>query len=1402
MMFESSESPFSSRRFVPADRSLPQPDVPSPAFRASPCAIVLPGNRAVGFLRAGGGWHTHVREELMVTSREPTVSNLNALTNMPETLPGISAPDARFVRSAGQRSSNRRVGGPVATLALGVMAACSGGGGGPSGTGGATTAHPILERTEYGRLVDVYGLDGTSITLFRRDVLIGPSIQDQRATGEATPDSQIQYDFIGSDPDTLQPRLLLPRDTSSDAFKTLFETLDDSVREVSPMAFGEAGGSAFSVVPRNAAIRMTFTAPLGVGDDFFVERDSLGLVSGLRNTEAVQLLKIVGDPAQPNAFVPIPARVSVQGRTLVIDPVLLGSEGLQYQTSNNAAGLPESPNQSGANIRVAIALDGPLAIPGLREGPAALTGLNNSQRVAIIRDFRSGNANDTSAEITRGFVRDPLPLRIVGELSMYLERVDNVNTSTQEITVYKGGIVHEIDLGDVIRIVSATSGLVGFGEVVVDPEDDFGQPGVQHVRVRIRRINGLEAFDPRNLPGYPSAISDREPWLVANAPRAVCVAEFTAGGNVVNGVVTGDDPRYFLRFTPSPRPNLDGSIPASSEFVSPFAAAVVRFTKPVDMTTVKSADTFFFAMRDLVTTESIADFIASRPNADGGLGMEPAAFKIAKYRTPFLVGARVADEDGSQTALRLQPTSGFYLDDTMRNPPAGADYRYFLHLIANSPTEGGIRDLAGNALDLQGDTADRDNAVVIPFTIDTRMSGNLPFFDDNITVSLVRRYADRDEDENPSYYIASEVPAPGTSKAASVALEDIFGGFVYQDGKIVARPTTRSRVVADDNQQPVGIQGTLLAWCPERLTNNEPQTASNSATSLVNQGIQNPMNPYGCRLQMVWREVDLSLSRTDPFDFNLDIEQMYWAPYTGTILSFDEFDSTTLKLGHAEFRPVPCLGAFSALPSFPDSGLRTASFEKNFVWNPNPAGTGVESQPAAVVAYEGKSMPIDPSRVVYEPQGENRFLPLPTFQKPYFVYRDETLVEQGGNSGEGNDTANGTTGYGPYIVSPYANGLGRRWTDAVIGGAPTLRFTNGFWNDAPNVLLTSTSLETRTGGLLGNIALPMIAEFQTACDRPDQPLGAGYIAFGTNGWQVAVTVQSSSIPNFRVLSAGRGPLPTQPAPLCRAPGDSAWAIPSGGFTYPAGGGTPAGDNTLYWIMMDVLKRQSVITAGFVDLNNPHRVPEGFGDPRLGPFYLQNGQNTRPANVRPQFGYEFDPPPQAIAAGTSVVAQFRAASNVDPTPWYWDKWYRLAVSPAFGPQGGLSDAAAAVPGALWSAGERDDLKPTAANFALDPFKACDAHIRKWDNRPIPGTSTARDWWAYFYNRTVTSYVNEPNELTASTFTSKYNRPNEPFTQRDIRYVNWRFVTSNNTDAIPPVSPSIETFSLSYRFELIP
>ncbi len=1281
-----------------------------------------------------------------------------------------------------------------------AMAGCSGGSGGTVGSAGpgSTTATTQVDSVEFGRLADVYGIrttsEGQTVELVQKDVMIGRDIRDERISGTASEnktDSEVRYDFLSADPDTLQPRVFIPREIGSPAFQQLFDDLDNDVSLVTPMLFGQGGaGRPYTVVPRNSAIRLNFSRQLGVTDDFFVVRDADGRVTGLRNTEAVQLLQIAGDPSAPGNFVPLPVRIVVKAQSLILDPVLLGSEGLQYQTRNNAAGLPPSPDNVGANIRIALALEGALAVPGLRSD--LYSGLNNSGRNSIVRDFRSGNNGDSSPDLARGFVLDNEPPRLVGELPMYLERVDRINTGTMRVRVFKGGIAHEIDRGDVFRfLVDGASAPIGTTEVVTDPEGDLGQPDVQHVDVVVRFVPGLEAVDPSNRPDFPQDPQQLDAWLRANAPRALLVTEYQGGrvDSTTGAVVkAGDDPRYFGLFTPTPLPQFDGTPSQPNENISPFAGAVIRFTKPVDVLgSVKSADTFYFATRNLVDQDEIDQFIATRPwrvadatGAPAGIGMAPSSFNLAKFRTPHLIGSRVLDEDGSQTTLRLQPAQGFYLDSAMRQD---GPRPYYLHVIAGDE---GIRDLAGNPIDLQTNDPNRARGLVIPFTLDTRSAAGRPQFEDNLAVYIVRTNNDVDEDENPSLYLPEEVQGNGaTPNARATPLADVFGAFSRVDGRIEGRPTSRLRRIADDiNQSPVDPQSSILRWCPQQAA-GEQQIASNTATAPLGQGLQNPFNPYGCRLQTVWREIDLSLSRTDPFDFNLDIEQMYWAPFTGSPIEFDEFDKVSLRLGHSERRPEPCVGNFGALPTFPDSGL-VPTFEDNYVRNlrANTATAQVDTRPAPHNAFANtpSNLRIDGQQVVFEPNGRNRYLPLPTFKRPYFVYRDETMVEQGGTCGIGSDVNNTAISFLPWILSPWNHGIARRAVQD-NGATGPITFLNGFWHSGNNYFIrVDTTQDRSTEGLLGNVALPLLADFLVECDSSQLPAGNGYIAFGLTGWQTSIALQSSNTPNFRMYSAGRPPFPNL-NPICREPTASPTA--QGGYAPPpplgTGGTTIPGDNTFYWVMIDFLKRASVVTNGFIDLYNPHRVPNGFADSRLGPYFTNplNGTIAVPSGIRPRFLYEFDPPSTSLPGGTSVIAQFRAAGQVDSDPWYWREWAQ-----------GTGQS-------VYPAAFTAQLQTNATNFPLDPFKACDAHIRKFDDRQSGGV--ARNWWTYFYNRTVTTYVLDPNQLFDSTFLARFNGPNEGFTPTDVRYVNWRYLMSNNIDASPPVSPAIDTFTLSYRFQ---
>lgn len=1270
-----------------------------------------------------------------------------------------------------------------AALALG---ACSGGGGaGGTGGGGQNTGNAQLERVVFGRLVDVYGLrespEGKTVDLVQTDVLIGPDIQDERPPTSNKRDEEVLYDFISANPDNLQPRLLITREIGSTEFNDAFTNLGRRLKEVTPGLFGqEVSTRPFTVVPRNIAFELQFSQSLGIGDDFFVVRDAQGRVVGVRNTEAVQLLEIVGDPwdADPRGdFKVIPTRVVVRGSSLIVDPVLLGSEGAQYQVRNNASGMPESPDLVGANIRIAVALAGPLAIPGVSEvGNTAFVGTNNQAFRSIVRDFRSGNSRDNSADIARGFVRDAEPPRIVGEILMFLASVEDVDPSTQVVRLYKNERSHELDRGDVVRFIDPSTGDVfGTSEIVADPED-AGDPGMQIVRTLVRRVPGLDALDPRNLPGYPGSGPGLEAWLRANAPKVVLVAEFTAS-RISNEVLVKDEPVNFLAFSPSPLPLQNGDPSPPNQNISPFAEAIIRFTKPVDMATVRAFDSFFFATRDVLDDETIrTQFLEPR-------NLDPERFNKDKFITPHLVAARVIDEDGSQTSIRLQPTKGFFLNEEMRTIDEGQPFeskrfKYAMHLVGGS---NGVRDLAGNPIDFQSQNEIKD-FLVVEFSLDTRKDpNNRPLYADNLVVSIVRRYEDEDEDEQPSLYLPGEAaevdPNSGSPLAAppeAYPLQDIFGAVVYlAGGKLQARPTTRVTKVVDDlNQQPPPSQESLLRFCPDSL-GGEGTVASNSAGVRFGQPIQNPLNPYGSRLQTVWREIDMSLSRIDPFDFNLDVEQMYWAPFTNGVITYDEFDRVSLFLGHSEWRPEPCVGAFSALPELPDSGLKV-DFADNYAHN-KAIGTGAKTDnPAPHPAYVDQRLVIDAALAFTEPNGINRFLPLPEFEKPYFVWRDETVPLQGANSGRGSDVVNANNNMRPYIVSPFLGGVGRY----VTGTATALQFNLGRWYNVQNYQPGSTSrLDTFTGGLVGTIALPLLADFWTYCDDPDLPEGNGFIATGFNGWQIALSVQSSPQPNFRAYSGGFAGSGTR-NPICVSPSDAAWTRAAGGYT-PAGSrtGVPV-DNSVYWVMADFLKRQTVVTSGFVDVFNPHRMPArvlGEDDPRLGPYLVdQSGNSSLPPGTLPQYDWFFEPPLESLPGGTAIIPEFRAATVLDPDPFSYST-YRGLLN--------------------W---QRDGVPaPDETNFPLDPLKAGDAGIKKYDNRTVG--SAAREWWMHFYNRNVSEYTREVGNLSDDEWTSQFAGPNETFNARDVRYFNWRFIMRNNVDASPPISPQIESYAMTYRFE---
>lgn len=81
-------------------------------------------------------------------------------------------------------------------------------------------------------------------------------------------------------------------------------------------------------------------------------------------------------------------------------------------------------------------------------------------------------------------------------------------------------------------------------------------------------------------------------------------------------------------------------------------------------------------------------------------------------------------------------------------------------------------------------------------------------------------------------------------------------------------------------------------------------------------GIQSPLNPRGCRTQMVYRAADLQANGTPEV-----LTRVYWRVFDGLPVIPDSFASVTIRASHSHIVPNFLIGSFSALAQFPTSGL-------------------------------------------------------------------------------------------------------------------------------------------------------------------------------------------------------------------------------------------------------------------------------------------------------------------------------------------------------------------------------------------------------------------------------------------------------------------------------------------------
>ncbi len=1244
---------------------------------------------------------------------------------------------------------SRRGPRPRAAVALGLLlawaSACSDG----SGTPAALRAAPTLVDVEFGRLCDVYaeppGDPLGQPVLLARDVLVGPRVPPPGGpVQDASP-----FTWRSRDPLTLRQRLLIRRPAGSASAVELYERIDQDLP--SAVHLRDDLHATIPGVPRDAALRLRFDGAAPISLDELVTRDAEGRITGLVNRSAIQLLH---DPdADGEDQAPLHARILPRGSEVVIDPVVSPRDGDGWQIPAAPLGLPRGAGRSIHDLAIALRLEGPGALPrGVDQaGPVGRIGADPDGQTALLVPLRIATADESDGLLRGGVLADDSAPRLLAVQSTVLARAESAAGRPARAVVTlltTNATAPRAEVGDRLLVGGAGGIPVGDCEVLAVLGRD-----ADSVELEVQALAGLVDLDPRRLPGFPSDRETLRAWLVNRVAGHV---------ELLTVYDPTTDPAHAVLGTIDSRLPDDDQEPLRE--LSPFTGFVLRFSEPLDPDSVRPLDNFFVATRDLFDEQGLVDDLVT------ALGGDPARANLAKLRTPHLVASRAAALD--PTTWRIEPILGMYLDDAMRDafaadPDDARRFDSFVHVLRGI---GGITDPAGNPLTWQGD----DDRLVFRIGLDLRRDAQgFPLQPDNRVVHVVRRFDDIDEDPRPSPFLAEETPRTDGPPAAQ-PVADLFGAGLASGGRFEARATgRRSRYVDPWNQAPLPRTDGTVGPCPP-MFEGEGTTVQRSAAQLFGTPLGTPWNHSGTRQQVAYREIDLGLSLEDPNEFDLDVEAVFWA-FVGSdgLATADVFEQMTLQLGHSEFRPEPCLGSFSGLPVMPSSGLGPV-FADNYVADTDLV-SGTPQAPAPHQAFTPQRFTIDGLTTRAAPSGENvHYHPLPPFEEPLFTFRDQRLDVQGGNIGTGSDVLNPQRSAPDYLQSPFGGGLGARITatgDAVLPTWSTYRSFS---------LAQNVRLDGSTGGSLTAVALPLLVDWWVWPDGADEradwsggPIaecgqyrGPGDISGSVVGLAVSLSNTCDRTPNFRAFSGGWIGSDQRPSVAIR-PGDPQWDRAAGGYT-PTGSRTSSSmDNTVPWTRIDFLTRRSVVTAGLVDLFDPHR-REGSpltADPRLGP-YIDPTATRLPAGVRLRPTFELFGVRTPNEGAASV--EFRATGPVDPDPWR----FPVLEAPA-------------------------SLRPSRHNVVLDPRIAGDCALRKFDDRS--GGSGPRNHWTHPYHRNVTATTDSIHGLFDDAFLAPHRGSSDAFGPRDVRMLHWRFLFQNGWEDGYPVAPSIDGTALVYRLE---
>lgn len=1291
-------------------------------------------------------------------------------------------------------------------LVFAALAACDGSSKvGELGDGSKLT----LLQVELGRLVDVYSYQredvangdrrnraNRRIELVAKNVVINPNIESQSLfspSGEVVPNAD--YEYLPFDKTVGHEELLILWDDrptwstgpSSEvaSFNSALQRAQLGLLSLAPSYRGQNTQThPIPIVPRNAAIRMRFSAKILVDATFFET-----------NPTAIQLLEFKGDPAvvQPvDAFRILPYRVVTQNNDVILDTTILGGEG---PAGSSTRGLPASADNVTANIRLAIPARGVVS-PSFyvkEDAVPPLNGVDSAARSSVIRDFRSGNLADGVS----GRLSEPESPMIVAPLAMGITEIDSAN-SIVTLTKRAQLVPIRARYPFVDGPLDGTSGLplgplaapifptLPAGDILVQfIQVLMPNGGYETVKLRAEILQNMEvgtiAGDPRlglalNPPPGDSEQGERIPVV------RVRLATLQAGRDSLGREVSfqsstlpeGQDctvrARYYedvpfgagsfavtdrawrYRFTRIDPQPAAAAVPNS--LVQPNASVSIEFTKPMDLDQVDNTSNL------LLTNTTVA--------------AEPFEQQIGdpKRATTRIVPSRLSDLTGDGTVLRLQPQMGFFHKN---NPPTAEPY--CVHVRLGSA---GVTDLAGNPLAIFDRPATQLVSWSVDFTLDPQAQSNLVGWH-------TWRFENQDEDGTPA----------GSA--------DLFGQFRLENGRLIAASGQRFSRSADNQNlvsisrinrgecwdaganvqvfpvpgppagvvptAPTGVHPGLLYWQPSMTGVQGPPFVPavypywQQVPQPVGRVVE-PHKPQGSRMQMRYLEDDFSLSYRQPSDLSIDVEQLYWAPFEDETVLYDVFDRYTMSLAHSPRRPderwlLVTGGTPPATFCTMDCASMNSGLSETFSENILPGTT-------LTPVFEDKVYRINPNEAFRAPESNVKYVPFPRFDHSY-TWRDSRLVtidaagqviglggaqEPGGPAPNGDTTANIDSPWITDVRDPEF--LGAQWVQDPAD------FVGNFKHDHDP------------------IALPLLVDFKVFPDG-----AANGVVAGNNGFHVAMLGAPSIswppgpfVPDgyYDALGSGCGSgFPPWPHLRVQAsggkdlvslldvlvdPANQVNAQPS--WVKDAGLGdpnyalflAPAGDGMLNWARADFVRKVSTMTFGFFDTLQPQRSlllnSGGTPVPDAGIPNLEAVANTLRIS---DLVVTLDPPLARQPAGTSVVVEIRGAETFG-TP-------------------------AQLPPALYNpsavGGDAFDTRGTLLNpnYACEAYRYSQANVAGAPRVPATG---------------LTRYVTE-DEL---------NLIRTPANLLP-RYLNLRLVMANNVDVTPALSPSLRSMSVVYRVQ---